>query len=44
MHPINSMEKNNEEFIKSVFFVSSQFDNLNNKIDNTVNKLKILSL
>lgn len=44
IHPINSMEKNTEEFINSVFFVSSQFDNFNNKIDNTVNKLKNIKL
>lgn len=38
----NSMEKNIEELIKSVSFISSQFDNFNNKIDNIVSELKMI--
>jgi len=38
----NSMEKNIEELIKSVSFMSSQFDNFNNKIDNIASELKMI--
>jgi len=41
---VNPMEKNIEELMISVSFMSSQLDNFNNKIDTIVSELKIMKL
>lgn len=44
VNSVNPMEKNIEELMSSVSFMSSQFDNFNKKIDTIVSELKNIKL